>query len=85
MLPVGASCSAACAAHQPCLRTLHPPLCTVQITPCLLTAKPKKGDALLFFSLKPDGKLDAASMHTGCPVVKRVKWTGGDRLTCQLA
>lgn len=39
-------------------------------------AKAKKGDALLFFSLKPDGKLDAASMHTGCPVVKGVKWTG---------
>ncbi|PRW56157.1 Prolyl 4-hydroxylase subunit alpha-1 [Chlorella sorokiniana] len=40
-----------------------------------VAAKPKKGDALLFFSLKPDGKLDAASMHTGCPVVKGVKWT----------
>ncbi|KAI7843911.1 hypothetical protein COHA_002453 [Chlorella ohadii] len=40
-----------------------------------VAAKAKKGDALLFFSLKPDGKLDAASLHTGCPVVKGVKWT----------
>lgn len=44
--------------------------------PAPLAAKAKKGDALLFFSLKPDGKLDAASLHTGCPVVKGVKWTG---------
>eukprot|EP00195_Chlamydomonas_chlamydogama_P013578 CAMPEP_0202891606 /NCGR_PEP_ID=MMETSP1392-20130828/1619_1 /ASSEMBLY_ACC=CAM_ASM_000868 /TAXON_ID=225041 /ORGANISM="Chlamydomonas chlamydogama, Strain SAG 11-48b" /LENGTH=352 /DNA_ID=CAMNT_0049575405 /DNA_START=201 /DNA_END=1259 /DNA_ORIENTATION=+ len=37
--------------------------------------KPVKGDALLFFSIKPDGTHDPHSMHTGCPVVKGVKWT----------
>lgn len=38
--------------------------------------KPRKGDALLFWSLKPDSKTeDPLSMHTGCPVLKGVKWT----------
>ena len=40
-----------------------------------VAAKAKKGDALLFFSLTPDGHSDQASMHTGCPVVSGVKWT----------
>lgn len=40
-----------------------------------VAAKPKRGDALLFFSLNPDGSHDMAAMHTGCPVVKGVKWT----------
>ena len=36
----------------------------------------KKGDALMFWSLNPDGhSRDGLSMHTGCPVVKGVKWT----------
>lgn len=33
------------------------------------------GDALLFYSLKPDSSQDAASMHTGCPVLQGRKWT----------
>lgn len=38
--------------------------------------KPKKGDAFLFWSMQPDAKQeDPASMHTGCPVLKGVKWT----------
>ena len=37
--------------------------------------KPKAGDALLFFSLNPDGTHQPASMHTGCPVIKGQKWT----------
>ncbi|GBF92354.1 hypothetical protein Rsub_05556 [Raphidocelis subcapitata] len=38
--------------------------------------KPKMGDALLFWSIKPDGHtLDPASMHTGCPVLRGVKWS----------
>jgi hypothetical protein len=38
--------------------------------------KPKKGDALLFYSLRPDGKTtDDKAMHTGCPLIKGVKWT----------
>ena len=32
--------------------------------------KPKKGDALLFYSLKPDGQPDTHSLHTGCPVIQ---------------
>lgn len=40
-----------------------------------VAVKPKKGTAMLFFSLKPDGTADEASMHTGCPVEKGVKWT----------
>ena len=27
------------------------------------------GDAMMFYSLKPDSKPDMASMHTGCPVI----------------
>lgn len=41
-----------------------------------VAAKPRKGDALLFFSLKVDGTPDMAAMHTGCPVEEGVKWTG---------
>lgn len=32
---------------------------------------------MLFYSLKPDGSMDGASLHTGCPVIRGVKWTGG--------
>ena len=48
-------------------------------SPCAaghVAAKPRKGDAMLFYSLKPDGTQDPASLHTGCPVVKGIKWTG---------
>lgn len=37
---------------------------------------PKKGDALLFWSITPFGEIDPNSMHTGCPVIKGVKYTG---------
>lgn len=40
-----------------------------------LAVKPKKGDALLFYSLKPDGSLDPSSLHSGCPVIKGNKWS----------
>ncbi|KAG1679469.1 hypothetical protein FOA52_011067 [Chlamydomonas sp. UWO 241] len=37
--------------------------------------KPKMGDALMFYDRTVDYlSMDAASMHTGCPVVKGVKW-----------
>ncbi|KAI8476888.1 MAG: hypothetical protein J3K34DRAFT_516155 [Monoraphidium minutum] len=40
-----------------------------------LGVRPYKGDALLFFSLKPDGKThDVASLHAGCPVIRGTKW-----------
>ncbi|KAL6752337.1 prolyl 4-hydroxylase alpha subunit-like protein [Haematococcus lacustris] len=36
--------------------------------------KPKAGDAVLFYSFHPNGSMDMASMHTGCPVLKGIKW-----------
>eukprot|EP00959_Pyramimonas_sp_CCMP1952_P430976 9026196-Pyramimonas_sp.AAC.2 len=40
-----------------------------------LGVRPKKGDALLFFSLKTNGMLDTFSKHAGCPVTAGEKWT----------
>ncbi|MBA0726219.1 hypothetical protein Golax_002061 [Gossypium laxum] len=39
------------------------------------TVKPRKGDALLFFSLHPDATTDTASLHGSCPVIKGEKWS----------
>lgn len=39
------------------------------------SVKPRKGDALLFFSLKPDASPDEFSLHAGCPVLKGTKWS----------
>ncbi|GFR49468.1 hypothetical protein Agub_g11528 [Astrephomene gubernaculifera] len=37
---------------------------------------PKRGDALLFWSINPDGSSeDTHAAHTGCPVLAGVKWT----------
>ncbi len=38
-----------------------------------VAAKPKAGDAVLFYSYHPNGTMDTASMHTGCPVIKGIK------------
>lgn len=35
---------------------------------------PKAGDAVLFYSFHPNVTLDNTAMHTGCPVVKGIKW-----------
>ncbi|XP_073036424.1 probable prolyl 4-hydroxylase 3 [Primulina eburnea] len=40
-----------------------------------LAVKPKMGDALLFWSLRPDATLDSSSLHGGCPVIKGNKWS----------
>jgi prolyl 4-hydroxylase len=40
-----------------------------------LHVHPKKGDAVLFFSLHVDGRLDPSSLHGGCPVVAGEKWS----------
>ncbi|KAL1540688.1 procollagen-proline 4-dioxygenase [Salvia divinorum] len=40
-----------------------------------LSVKPKMGDALLFWSMKPDATLDSSSLHAGCPVIKGNKWS----------
>ena len=34
-----------------------------------------KGDALMFYSLHPDGSLDPTSMHGSCPTLKGDKWS----------
>lgn len=36
--------------------------------------RPKKGDAILFYSQKEDGALDKRSLHGGCPVLNGTKW-----------
>lgn len=40
-----------------------------------VAVKPKRGDALLFFSLNSDLTMDDTSLHAGCPVIEGVKWT----------
>ncbi|KAL8245765.1 hypothetical protein R6Q59_006981 [Mikania micrantha] len=41
----------------------------------VLHVKPKMGDALLFWSMRPDATLDPSSLHGGCPVIKGNKWS----------
>ncbi|KAI4316989.1 hypothetical protein L6164_024906 [Bauhinia variegata] len=40
-----------------------------------LSVKPKMGDALLFWSVRPDSTLDPSSLHGGCPVIRGNKWS----------
>ena len=40
-----------------------------------VAVKPRRGDALLFWSMDVGGKLDVKSTHAGCPVSKGVKWS----------
>uniref|UniRef100_A0A7I4BY86 procollagen-proline 4-dioxygenase n=1 Tax=Physcomitrium patens TaxID=3218 RepID=A0A7I4BY86_PHYPA len=40
-----------------------------------VAVKPRKGDALLFFSLHPSAVPDESSLHTGCPVIEGEKWS----------
>ncbi|CAL0308309.1 unnamed protein product [Lupinus luteus] len=37
--------------------------------------KPRKGDALLFFSLLPNATIDTRSLHGSCPVIEGEKWS----------
>lgn len=39
-----------------------------------LMIKPKKGSAVLFYTLTPDGNLDPNSLHGACPVIKGTKY-----------
>lgn len=41
----------------------------------VLAAKPRKGAAVLFHSIKPTGELERRSLHTACPVIKGEKWS----------
>ncbi|KAL6982653.1 putative prolyl 4-hydroxylase 3 [Sarracenia purpurea var. burkii] len=40
-----------------------------------LAVKPRMGDALLFWSMRPDATLDPSSLHGGCPVIIGNKWS----------
>jgi prolyl 4-hydroxylase len=40
-----------------------------------LAVKAFKGDALLFYSLRPDGETDNASLHGSCPTTGGNKWS----------
>lgn len=40
-----------------------------------LAVKPKKGDAILFHSMKYTGEIEERSMHGACPVIKGEKWS----------
>ncbi|KAF4346794.1 hypothetical protein CsatB_008096 [Cannabis sativa] len=40
-----------------------------------LSVKPRMGDALLFWSMRPDATLDPSSLHGGCPVINGNKWS----------
>lgn len=40
-----------------------------------LAAKPRKGSAVLFHSIKPSGEMERRSLHTACPVIKGEKWS----------
>lgn len=40
-----------------------------------LSVKAKMGDALLFWSMRPDATLDPSSLHGGCPVIRGNKWS----------
>ncbi|MCL7027399.1 hypothetical protein MKW94_027980 [Papaver nudicaule] len=40
-----------------------------------LSVKPRMGDALLFWSMRPDASLDPSSLHGGCPVISGNKWS----------
>ncbi|KAF3330220.1 prolyl 4-hydroxylase 4 precursor [Carex littledalei] len=39
-----------------------------------LAVKPVKGDALMFYNLKPDAVPDPLSLHASCPVMNGKKW-----------
>ncbi|XP_037495766.1 probable prolyl 4-hydroxylase 4 isoform X2 [Jatropha curcas] len=40
-----------------------------------IAVKPRRGDALLFFSLLPNAVPDQSSLHAGCPVIEGEKWS----------
>eukprot|EP01018_Ginkgo_biloba_P017841 Gb_02141 [translate_table: standard] len=39
------------------------------------SVRPRMGDALLFWSMRPDASLDPSSLHGGCPVIQGDKWS----------
>ncbi|WVZ60924.1 hypothetical protein U9M48_010880, partial [Paspalum notatum var. saurae] len=51
---------------------VHCPETTLCSSPAV---KPKKGDALLFFSLHVNATTDTSSLHGSCPVIEGEKWS----------
>ena len=43
-------------------------------TSTALRSTPKRGNAVLFYSQKPDGELDPYALHGGCPMIRGEKW-----------
>lgn len=39
-----------------------------------LSVKPRKGAAVMFYSMNPDNTMNPQSLHGGCPVLEGVKW-----------
>lgn len=39
-----------------------------------MKVKPRQGDALLFYSMHPNGTFDKSALHGSCPVIKGEKW-----------
>ena len=40
-----------------------------------MSVKPRKGDAVLFWTMMPDGTEDSATIHGSCDVLKGEKWS----------
>lgn len=57
--------------HQSSTLELRAALCLL----CFPLSAYVQGDAMMFWSVSPSGREDSYSMHTGCPVLKGVKWT----------
>lgn len=49
--------------------------CCLLFSHCHFKVKPRRGDALLFFSLHPTAVPDENSLHAGCPVIEGEKWS----------
>lgn len=49
--------------------------CSNSVYAVSFAVKPRKGDALLFYSLHPNSSPDEESLHQGCPVIEGEKWS----------
>ncbi|KAF5752242.1 putative prolyl 4-hydroxylase alpha subunit [Tripterygium wilfordii] len=58
--------------------TRHKGAANVELSECAskgIAVKPRRGDALLFFSLHQTAVPDPISLHAGCPVIEGEKWS----------
>eukprot|EP01062_Namystynia_karyoxenos_P083138 TRINITY_DN94_c0_g1_i3.p1 TRINITY_DN94_c0_g1~~TRINITY_DN94_c0_g1_i3.p1 ORF type:complete len:473 (+),score=126.46 TRINITY_DN94_c0_g1_i3:98-1420(+) len=53
----------------------YPKACGPQLGPYGLRSYPRKGAAVLFYSMRPDRSLDPYALHAGCAPVKGEKWS----------